>query len=160
MTEEIIKLLQAKAELENQRLQYQDSKLLELASKETNILYTKIWKKIITNADFSKEEASATWGIYNLKDTTSKGRKEEFEMVKSYNARHTDEEIRLAISEKEVYVVLSRQLESMFKADNVETRPYCGGAKNRWKFYIKTDDLINILNEIEEDQHNEHMHKA
>lgn len=47
MTEEIIKLLQTKVELENQRLQYQDSKLLELASKETNILYTKIWEKII-----------------------------------------------------------------------------------------------------------------
>ena len=157
MTEEIKKLLQAKFQLEKEKQQCQDSKIFGIANEETSVLYTRIWEKIIKNADFSKEEASATWGIYNLENTTSKGRKEDFEMAKSYNARHKDDEIHFAVSEKQTYFVLSRLLISMLKADNVETRTYCGGAKNRWKFYIKTADLLNILDESKEEQKNNHI---
>lgn len=131
MTDEIRKMIQEKINSEEVRI-------TDIANRNTKEAYNKIWGAIIEKADFLKEEAIVTLGIYNLNQFHNEKEWESLRLAKSFNIRHKDEEIYLTMVDKNMYFVLLNKLISMFQSDRVTIK----NEHNAWTFSIRIDDLV------------------
>ena len=131
MTDEIRKMIQEKINSEEVRI-------ADIANLGTKEVYNKIWGAIIEKADFLKEEATTTFGIYNLNQFHNEKEWESLRIAKSFNIRHKDEEIYLTMVDKNMYFVLLNKLISMFQSDRVTIK----NENNAWTFSIRIDDLV------------------
>lgn len=141
MTDEIRKMIQDKINSEEVRIG-------EIATLGTNEIYNKIWETIIKNADFLKDEASVTMGIYNLNHFLNEEKWEDLRIAKSFNKRHKDEEIYISMIENGMNFVLLKKLISMLENDKIAIK----NADYIWTFTIRIADLIEHANAMNKEE--------